>query len=33
VKLHQHVKVKVVEVDAARRRVQLSMKEVEQPER
>jgi uncharacterized protein len=26
VKLHQHVKVKVVEVDVARRRIQLSMK-------
>jgi uncharacterized protein len=30
VKLHQHVTVKVVEVDAARKRIQLTMKEVEQ---
>ena len=30
VKLHQHVKVKVIEVDAARKRIQLSMKDVEQ---
>ncbi len=30
VKLHQHVKVKVLEVDTARKRIQLSMKEVEQ---
>ncbi|NOU19044.1 MAG: RNA-binding transcriptional accessory protein [Bacteroidales bacterium] len=30
VKLHQHVKVKVTEVDVARKRIQLSMKEVEQ---
>ena len=30
VKLHQHVKVKVLEVDIARKRIQLSMKEVEQ---
>ncbi|NOQ23725.1 MAG: S1 RNA-binding domain-containing protein [Bacteroidales bacterium] len=29
VKLHQHVKVKVMEVDIARKRIQLSMKEVE----
>lgn len=29
VKLHQHVKVKVLEVDAARRRINLSMKECE----
>lgn len=29
-KLHQHVKVKVVEVDIARKRIQLSMKDVEQ---
>ncbi len=29
VKLHQHVKVKVIEVDMARKRIQLSMKEVE----
>ncbi len=29
VKLHQHVKVKVMEVDKARKRIQLSMKEVE----
>ncbi len=28
VKLHQHVKVKVLEVDAARKRIQLSMKEI-----
>lgn len=28
VKLHQHVKVKVLEVDAARKRIQLTMKEV-----
>ncbi|KAF5083484.1 Protein YhgF [anaerobic digester metagenome] len=30
VKLHQHVKVKVVEVDVARKRIQLSLKDVEQ---
>jgi len=30
VKLHQHVKVKVLEVDIPRKRIQLSMKEVEQ---
>jgi protein Tex len=30
VKLHQHVTVKVVEVDAARKRIQLTMKELEQ---
>lgn len=30
VKLHQHVKVKVIEVDTARKRIQLSMKDVEQ---
>lgn len=30
VKLHQHVKVKVIEVDTTRKRIQLSMKEVEQ---
>jgi len=30
VKLHQHVKVKVTEVDIARKRIQLSMKDVEQ---
>jgi len=30
VKLHQHVRVKVLEVDIARKRIQLSMKEVEQ---
>lgn len=30
VKLHQHVKVKVVELDIARKRIQLSMKDVEQ---
>ena len=29
VKLHQHVKVKVIEVDLARKRIQLSMKNVE----
>jgi len=29
-KLHQHVKVKITEVDIARKRIQLSMKEVEQ---
>ncbi len=29
VKLHQHVKVKVLEVDVARKRIQLSMKEAE----
>ncbi|MDA3952134.1 MAG: Tex family protein [Bacteroidales bacterium] len=29
VKLHQHVKVKVIEVDMARKRIQLSMKDVE----
>lgn len=29
VKLHQHVKVKVIEVDLGRKRIQLSMKEVE----
>jgi len=29
VTLHQHVKVKVVEVDATRKRIQLSMKEFE----
>jgi len=28
VKLHQHVKVKVLEVDAARKRIQLTMKNV-----
>jgi len=28
VKLHQHVKVKVLEVDAARKRIQLTMKDV-----
>jgi len=27
VKLHQHVKVKVLEVDVARKRIQLTMKE------
>jgi len=30
VQLHQHVNVKVTEVDVARKRIQLSMKEVEQ---
>jgi len=30
VKLHQHVRVKVLEVDLARKRIQLSMKELEQ---
>ena len=30
VKLHQHVRVKVLEVDMARKRIQLSMKELEQ---
>ena len=30
VQLHQHVKVKVIEVDVARKRIQLSMKECEQ---
>jgi len=30
VKLHQHVKVKVTEVDVARKRIQLTMKDVEQ---
>ena len=30
VKLHQHVKVKVTEVDTARKRIQLTMKDVEQ---
>lgn len=30
VKLHQHVKVKVIEVDTARKRIQLAMKDVEQ---
>ncbi|HPE17289.1 MAG TPA: Tex family protein [Tenuifilaceae bacterium] len=30
VKLHQHVKVKVLEVDASRKRIQLTMKDVEQ---
>ncbi|MDI3526136.1 MAG: protein Tex [Tenuifilum sp.] len=30
VKLHQHVKVKVIEVDIARKRIQLSMKDVDQ---
>jgi uncharacterized protein len=29
-KLHQHVKVKVVEIDVARKRIQLSMKDIEQ---
>ena len=29
VKLHQHVKVKVIEIDLARKRIQLSMKDVE----
>ncbi|MDD3685857.1 MAG: helix-hairpin-helix domain-containing protein, partial [Bacteroidales bacterium] len=29
-KLHQHVKVKVVEIDIARKRIQLTMKDVEQ---
>ena len=29
VKLHQHVKVKVLEVDANRKRIQLTMKGVE----
>ncbi len=29
VKLHQHVQVKVIEVDVQRKRIQLSMKEVE----
>ena len=28
VKLHQHVQVKVLEVDAARKRIQLSMKDI-----
>ena len=30
VKLHQHVKVKVTEVDIDRKRIQLTMKDVEQ---
>jgi len=30
VKLHQHVKVKVIEVDLPRKRIQLSMKDIEQ---
>ena len=30
VKLHQHVKVKVLEVDAARKRIQLTMKDVDE---
>ncbi len=30
VRLHEHVKVKVTEVDIARKRIQLSLKEVEQ---
>ena len=29
VKLHQHVKVKVTEVDIARKRIQLTMKDIE----
>ncbi|MBN2519518.1 MAG: S1 RNA-binding domain-containing protein, partial [Bacteroidales bacterium] len=28
VKLHQHVKVKVIEVDIPRKRIQLSMKQI-----
>ena len=30
VKLHEHVKVKVTDVDIARKRIQLSLKDVEQ---
>jgi uncharacterized protein len=30
VKLHQHVKVKVIEVDIPRNRIQLSLKQVKQ---